>query len=120
MRRALAPLAIRQVDLEVGVAGRRLGHGGHRRAGQRRAAEVGVDDHPGRVDDAAEAGPRPLPQSSLDQGQPFLLRGDAAGTLAFQLVADGGDQQRVREAVAEPGITRLVHKPADGRQGTSP
>ena len=47
------PLAGPEVELDVAVAGCIL-HGFARLAGQRRAPQVGVQDHPGAVDDAAQ------------------------------------------------------------------
>ena len=55
---ARAALAAREVVLEVRVAARRLGHARERRLGERRAAEVRVDDHAGRVQHAAAGSAR--------------------------------------------------------------
>ena len=60
----------REVELEVRVA---LGHPRHRLArglGQRRAAEVGVEDHAGGVDHAPEPRPRRRCRSSRGRGPP--------------------------------------------------
>jgi hypothetical protein len=71
VRVARAPLAGGEVELEVRVA---LGRRRHRGAGARRqrsAPEVGVDDHAGGVEHAAQRGPEPLarPRDEVDVGR---------------------------------------------------
>ena len=48
--------AFAQIELEVRVPARRFDDLRERRGGERRAPEVRVHDHPGRVDHAAEIG----------------------------------------------------------------
>ncbi len=115
---ALARLAAAELQLEVGVALRDLDQGGDRRARQGRPAEVGVDDDTGGVDDAAEAGRRPVPQPSLDESQPVRLGHGGGGTFGLQLLAQCRDHQVVGKALPEPRVGRLVDEPSYGRQGS--
>ena len=55
-RVARPALASFEVVLQIGVASTDPGHGRQRRGAERRAPEVGVNDHAGRVDCATQRG----------------------------------------------------------------
>lgn len=65
VRVARAALAALQVKLQVEIAGR-LGQGRDRGLAQRRAAEVGVQDHAGGVDHPPQRGPADLIEARDD------------------------------------------------------
>ena len=119
---ALAGLAL---DLEVGVGGGGPGCGARRVRGQRRAPEVRMQDHPGRVDHGGEAGGDaggPLTGAGEDVvgGGRFGAgrRGSGRARLAerdSQAALQEGPAERCRRAPARFAPEERVHR----RQGTA-
>ena len=72
---ALSSNPLSQVVLQVRVPSGRALHRPHGLRSHEGAAQVGVDDHPGRVDDAAQVRPLRLGQDSKAH-LPDVLRGD--------------------------------------------
>src|SRR5262245_55963030 len=68
-RARVAAPAREKVELQVRVAGGDLRHAGGGAAGQRRAAQVGVDHHPGGVDDAHQRGGGRGQEALLQRGR---------------------------------------------------
>ncbi len=116
-RSALAPSAAGEVQLEVAVP-RRDRQRFHGRLGERGAAEVGVQDHARRVDDApqawGDAGREPRGYRRLAV---VIVRAVALGR---DLLSDRVDDTLPPVLLHELGVARLVDQRAYSRQGCSP
>ena len=118
---ARAALPAAQVQLEVRVARRRARDGRARLVGQRRAPEVGVHHHAGRVEHAPQRRPQPLARPR-DEVHLVLRASQELGPALGQLGARHGrgeavDGRKRAQAVAHAGIverTRRGPAPAAG------
>ena len=94
-----AALARSEVELEVGVAMRCIGHRLTRGLGERRATKVRVHDHPRRVEHASHRAAQARARAIDEVG----------------LVAGAGEQ--LRAALVQLGARDGGREPVDGRQG---
>ena len=123
-----------ELELEVAVALGGARHSGARRAGQRGPSEVGVDDHPGRVDHGAQRWPVELEQQlagasgqvvgdlSLGSGVVGGARGSGEDRLAPLLdrPPGGGDGEPVGRVELGGQLVDRGQLPQTGRSGVVP
>ena len=118
---ARGALAARQAELEVGVAAGRRDHGVERLVGQHRAAEVGVRDDAGGVDDAPQRRRDGRRDELLDPGDERGRREVAAGDLAAALqdLAPQAVDDRAYRIDDELARVRLEQRSDRGWRSTS-
>ena len=103
-----------EVVLEVRVAAADLDDAVERRRRERRPAEIGVDQHAGRVEDAPQRGTGSggeLRQRRLDEVARIPARADL-GAGAIERGAGGGEGERARDI----GQPRVGEQAVDGRE----
>ena len=117
---ALSSLARLEVQLEIAVRrGGAQGLDGSSR--KRRPAEICVQDHAARIDDAPQAWRGAGTQPLLNAVSASVVAGNlAALTLGLHLVADRAHDQPTTELRHQRGIRRLVDQRPDTRQGARP
>ena len=99
-----------EVQLEVRVSGGHFRRGGRGLPGERRAAQVGVQQDAGPIDDPAQARGRPAGQPCGDAGQPLSVVCLPGRTLVGELVAERVGDQGPRVALLQPAVRRLVQE----------
>ena len=114
--RALSPLPRHEVELDIAVTSgdrERLG----RRSRERRAAEVGVQDHSARIDHALQTRRHAGVQPRRDAAAAFAIVKDLIAPLRRHLLANRLDNPDAAELFHHRRVRRLVDQPAYSRQG---